>query len=74
VHVPNLDMLFVCGHSEAACTVAWVVNGEVDASIRLIFENAEDDALERAAEEHSEWCVLYNLGMDFEGDITDLQG
>jgi hypothetical protein len=69
-----LDAPFTCSHSEAACTVTGVANGEVNASVRPIFENAEDNALERAAEEHSEWCILYDMGMDFEGDVTNLQG
>ena len=69
-----MDTPFACGHSELVCTVAGVANGEVDTSVGLIFENAEDNVLERAAKEHSEWCVLYDMGVDFEGDVADLQG
>jgi hypothetical protein len=65
-------MPFVCGHSKLVCTVAGVANGEVNTSVGPIFENAEDDALERAAKEHSEWCILYDVGVDFEGDVANL--
>jgi hypothetical protein len=67
-----LDALFICGHSELVCIVMGVANGEVNASIRPIFENAENDALERAAKEHLEWCILYDVGVNFKGDVANL--
>ena len=74
MHIPDLDAPFVCGHSELVCTVVGVANGEVDTSVGPIFKNAEDNALEMVAEEHLEWCILYDVGVDFEGDVADLQG
>jgi hypothetical protein len=62
------------GDWDKAVAVAGIANGDVDASVGLVFEAAEQVVLERSSEEEAVGRVFYDMRVDFEGNVADLHG
>ena len=58
-------------HQDLMLVFAWVMHCDIDCSIWHVFHDTGKKFLKGSAKEDAEWHVLDNVGMDFEGDITN---
>jgi hypothetical protein len=54
--------------------IARVTDNKVDTTARLVFEAGEEGVLERAAKQDTEGSVFKDVGMHFEGNVSNLHG